>query len=267
MKISDYNKMAKSLELNRLTLDDNHYVVVANYPSMKNIKDEALKRRTVITINNTNYYPKYSYSIDGFYDMTSNASNVGFIVLPDEALDKATKYMYYKLADYKGNREKVDKVITNLMDSKEFSNTNLTFNTKSDIYNSSIGIGAMVTFIGLYLGIIFLISCAAILALKELSESNDNKIKFTILRRIGTSDMMINKALFKQIGVFFLLPLALAIIHSIFGIIFCNKILIMTGVNIKLSSIIITAIFIVLIYGSYFLLTYYCSKNIIKDKN
>ena len=123
MKISDYNKMAKSLGLNRLTLDDNHYVVVANYPSMKNIKDEALKRRTVITINNTNYYPKYSYSIDVFYDMTSNASNVGFIVLPDEALDKATKYMYYKLADYKGNREKVDKVITNLMDSKEFSNS------------------------------------------------------------------------------------------------------------------------------------------------
>ena len=267
MKLSDYNKMAKSLRLNRLTLDDNHYVVVANYPSMKNIKDEALKRRTVITINNTNYYPKYSYSIDGFYDMTSNASNIGFIVLPDEALDKATKYMYYKLADYKRNRERVDKVITNLMDSKEFSNTNLTFNTKSDIYNSSIGIGAMVTFIGLYLGIVFLISCAAILALKELSESNDNKIKFTILRKIGTSDMMINKALFKQIGVFFLLPLALAIIHSIFGIIFCNKILIMTGVNIKLSSIIITAIFIVLIYGSYFLLTYYCSKNIIKDKN
>ena len=175
--------------------------------------------------------------------------------------------MYYKLADYKGDRKNVDKVITNLMDFKEFSNTNLTFNTKSDIYNSSIGLGAMVTFIGLYLGIIFLISCAAILALKELSESNDNKIKFTILRKIGASDMMINKALFKQIGVFFLLPLALAIIHSIFGIIFCNKILIMTGVNIKLSSIIITAIFIVLIYGSYFLLTYYCSKNIIKDKN
>ena len=36
----------------------------------------------------------------------------------------------------------------------------------------------MVTFIGLYLGIIFLISSAAILGLKELSESSDNKERF-----------------------------------------------------------------------------------------
>ena len=31
-------------------------------------------------------------------------------------------------------------------------------------------------------------------------------------------------------------------------------------------SIIMTAIFIVVIYGGYFLITYYCSKNIIKEK-
>ena len=44
------------------------------------------------------------------------------------------------------------------------------------IKENSIGLGAMVTFIGLYLGIIFLISCAAILALKELSESSDRRL-------------------------------------------------------------------------------------------
>ena len=44
----------------------------------------------------------------------------------------------------------------------------------------------MVTFVGLYLGIIFLISSAAILALKELSESTDNKERFNMLRKIGT---------------------------------------------------------------------------------
>ena len=54
----------------------------------------------------------------------------------------------------------------------------ITINSKIDIAESSIGLGAMVTFIGLYLGIIFLISSAAILALKELSESSDNKERF-----------------------------------------------------------------------------------------
>ena len=124
----------------------------------------------------------------------------------------------------------------------------------------------MVTFIGLYLGIIFLISSAAILGLKELSESSDNQKRFLCLRKIGTDEKMINKALFRQIACVFLLPLILAIIHSIFGTIFAIKILEVFGDEQLLPSIIMTAIFIIIIYGGYFLITYYCSKNIIKDK-
>ena len=77
---------------------------------------------------------------------------------------------------------------------------------------------------------------------------------------------MINKALFRQIACVFLLPLILAIIHSIFGTIFAIKILEVFGDEQLLPSIIMTAIFIIIIYGGYFLITYYCSKNIIKDK-
>lgn len=139
------------------------------------------------------------------------------------------------------------------------------YSTKQLIKESTNGLSAMVTFIGLYLGIVFLISSTAILALKELSESSDNKERFKILRRIGTDEKMINKALFKQILIFFMLPMILAIIHSIFGIIFAVKILEVFGAEGLLESIIMTAIFIVLIYGGYFLITYYCSKNIIKE--
>ena len=124
----------------------------------------------------------------------------------------------------------------------------------------------MVTFIGLYLGIIFLISSAAILGLKELSESSDNKERFICLRRIGADERLINKALFRQIAIFFALPLILALIHSIFGIMFAVKILEVFGTNELLPSIIVTAIILVFIYGGYFIITYYSSKNIIKDK-
>ena len=124
----------------------------------------------------------------------------------------------------------------------------------------------MVTFIGLYLGIIFLISSAAILGLKELSESSDNKERFRMLRKIGTDEKMINKALFRQIGIFFMLPLILALIHSVFGIKFAMVILEVFGDEQLLLSIIITSVFIVFIYGGYFLITYYCSKNIIKER-
>lgn len=138
--------------------------------------------------------------------------------------------------------------------------------TRLSIKEATTGLSAMVTFIGLYLGVIFLISSAAVLGLKELSESSDNKQRFRMLRKIGTDEKMINKALFRQIAIFFILPLILALIHSVFGIMFAMKILEVFGNDQLLPSIIMTTIFMVIIYGGYFLITYYCSKNIIKER-
>ena len=82
----------------------------------------------------------------------------------------------------------------------------------------------------------------------------------------GADEKMINKALFNQIFIFFMIPLLLAIVHSIFGIKFANKILRTMGISGLTSSITMTFIFLVLIYGGYFLLTYFASKNIIRER-
>lgn len=265
MKNSDYNNIANSFNLEKVDLKDNEYIVVGNYQNMLSIKNEALKRNTKIEINNNDYYPKYQKAIHGFYEMTSNESEDGFIVLPDNALKEEQKVTSLMIADYKGDKNQVESMITNIIKKENFGDYILTINTKQDIKNASVGLGAIVTFLGLYLGIIFLISCAAILALKELSESSDNTEKYNMLRKIGVDERDLNKALFRQIGIFFVFPLALAIIHSIFGLMFCNNIIKTAGVSFNLQSIIITAIFIVLIYGGYFLVTYLCSKNIIRE--
>lgn len=59
-------------------------------------------------------------------------------------------------------------------------------NTKNNIIDSAVGIGAIGAFIGLYIGVILLISGAAILALKELSESADNVERFRMIRKLGS---------------------------------------------------------------------------------
>ena len=139
--------------------------------------------------------------------------------------------------------------------------------TKISIIESSIGLATIITFIAIYLGIIFLIASSAILALKQLTESSDNRQRYTILRKIGCDEKIIKRSLFRQIGIFFGLPMVLAIIHSIFGIQFALEM--MAGLASKedlLPSIIVTVIIIGIIYGSYFLATYFGSKNIIKEK-
>lgn len=270
IKLSDYNRLAKLYNKKELTLKDNEYVIIANYKMMADIRNIALKNNTKLTINSKNYYPKYQECQDGIIELSGSATNTGVIILPDNALEGIHPYKNILAANYqadtKEEKENVEDIVNTIINNHFNKDTLLSYNTKIDIYESSIGLGAMVTFVGLYLGIIFLISSAAILALKELSESTDNKERFNMLRKIGTDDKMINKALFNQIAVFFLFPLLLAIIHSIFGIEFANYILKTMGTESLLSSIILTAVFLVVIYGGYFLVTYYCSKTIIKER-
>ena len=264
MKNSDYNNLANNFNLEKINLNSDQYAVVGNYKEMIDIKNEALKRNTEIIVNQRIYLPKYKKAINGFYEMGSQKSEIGFIVLPDDALNENQKISNKMVADYNGNQDDIEKDVTSFLNNT--SKYIITFNTKKDIRDASVGLGVIVTFLGLYLGIIFLISCAAILALKELSESSDNVEKFVVLRKIGVDEQELNKALFKQIGIFFMFPLILAIIHSIFGVIFCNNILKTMGVSFNLKSVIITSLFIIFIYGGYFFITYICSKNIIKEK-
>ena len=264
MKNSDYNNLANNFNLEKINLNSDQYAVVGNYKEMIDIKNEALKRNTEIIVNQRIYLPKYKKAINGFYEMGSQKSEIGFIVLPDDALNENQKISNKMVADYNGNQDDIEKDVTSFLNNT--SKYIITFNTKKDIRDASVGLGAIVTFLGLYLGIIFLISCAAILALKELSESSDNVEKFVVLRKIGVDEQELNKALFKQIGIFFMFPLILAIIHSIFGVMFCNNILKTMGVSFNLKSVIITSLFIIFIYGGYLFITYICSKNIIKEK-
>ena len=269
VKISDYNKIAKLFGLKEYTLNDDEYFIVANYSEYVEFRNEGLKAYTILNINEKELKPKYDSCVEGFIAMNSTYSNMGIFVVPDNAVNDSMKKYEYLTANYNvtdiNEKNLLEKELSEIC-KENSNNTVIDFDSKMTIKENSIGLGAMVTFIGLYLGIIFLISCAAILALKELSESSDNVEKFNMLRKIGVDEKMINKALFRQIGIFFMFPLLVAIIHSIFGIKFCNYLLSAFGAANLVSSIIGVAIFIVAIYGGYFLVTYICSKNIIKER-
>lgn len=266
MKLSDYNALAEKFNLEKYNLKENEYIVIVNYDYMASIINTGLKNNPELLLNNETYHSKYKKCQDGFYELNSSRSNTGFIVLPDKALENHTSIAEFLVANYKNDKEKTEDKIDEVLSNNYNKTTWLTYNSKIDIANASVGLGALVTFVGLYLGIIFLISSAAILSLKELSESTDNKERYNMLRKIGASEEMLNSALFKQIGIFFATPLLLAIIHSIFGIKFANFLLESMGTKGLLLSNIMTAIFLVTIYGGYFILTYLCSKNIISKR-
>ena len=271
MTISDYNKVARFYGNEEYALADDEYMIIADYDAMIAIRNVALENNQELTIFGHTLKPRYQECKYGFVEMASNHINSGIIIVPDAVVSGEEhaynsiigNYYTDSLEEQREIQGQIKSLIKNPL-SKEYSLPNV--NSKVDISEASIGLGALVTFLGLYLGIVFLIASVAILALKELTESTDNKERYAMLRKLGADEKMINKSLFRQIAIFFMFPLLVAIIHSIFGITFCSYVISTFGNEQLLPSIIMTAIFIVVIYGGYFLITYFSSKNIIKER-
>lgn len=262
MKISEYNKLAKLYNFPTYELND-EYVVIANFKNNVSARNQLLKDRPILELNGKTYQSKFKECQDGFVSMQSSHMSMGVYIVPDEAVNDFKVSDSFLIGNYDANDKETRSAVEEKMQS--YRSDALIINTKIEIYEGSVGMGAMVIFVGLYIGIVFLISCGAILSLKELSQSIDNKGKYQILRKIGVDEKMINRSLFKQIAIYFAFPLILALIHSIFGIQVCNLMLQSFNRDNVLDSIITTAIFLVIIYGGYFLITYQCSKRIIKE--
>ena len=61
-----------------------------------------------------------------------------------------------------------------------------------------------------YIGFVFLIATAAILAIQQLSETSDSLERYKVLAEIGCDRRMIFRSLRRQVLVYFLVPLVLA---------------------------------------------------------
>ncbi len=277
VKISDYNKIAKLYGIDEYELNDNEYIMICDFASMKEVRNEVLADgNNSLTIAGKQYKSKYNECKSGFIVMSTSHTNTGIIVVSDNCpLTDDMKEIHFLAANYNDDTEEGKKKIEELfskndsafIQSLDKKGLDIEGLTKTRIMEGSIGIATIVTFIAIYLGVIFLIASSAILALKQLTDSSDNKQRYTILRKIGCDEKMINKSLFRQIGIFFGVPLVLAIIHSIFGIQFAVKM--MSGLASEkdlLPSAVATVIIIGVIYGAYFLATYFGSKNIIKEE-
>ena len=276
VKVSDYNKIAKLYGNTEYKLNDDEYIILCDFDNMKNLRNKALKEDSTITLAGKEYKSKYDECQSGYIYMAGSHINNGIILVPDSCnLTEDIKEETFLAANYNATteeeKEEIEKICTGETVSEFSKNLNekdITIDgmTKIAIIESSLGVSTIVLFIAIYLGIIFLIASSAILALKQLTESSDNKQRYAILRKIGADEKMINGALFKQIGIFFLMPLILAIIHSIFGIQFVMSMMsVLADAKELLPSAIATAVIIGVIYGAYFMATYLGSKNIIKE--
>ncbi len=266
--VSEYNKVSEMYGKPTFELAEDEYVVSANYKGVIELRNESLKEGLEITVNGRTLKPKFDKCHDGFLMMSENHANYGNIIVPDSVCSEDMKTSSFIVANYTKDETRaneLEELLDNIYHDQDSYRVGAIILTNIKIHENATGLSVLATFLGLYLGIIFLITSAAVLALKELSESSDNVDRYTVLRRIGADERMINNALFRQIGMFFAFPMIVAIVHSIFGLKYIVSVLKNLGNESIGTSVIVTFAIIICVYGGYFLLTYMAGKRIIKQ--
>ena len=138
--------------------------------------------------------------------------------------------------------------------------------TRSEIYASSTGLTVTFTYVGIYLGFVFLLTSCVMLALQQLSQAADNRRYYLVLNKIGADARMCSQSVNFQIAIYFMMPLSLAIVHSLVGITAMDKVIAILGKTDRLMPALMTSGIVVLIYGLYFLATCSGYKRILNQK-
>ena len=140
------------------------------------------------------------------------------------------------------------------------------WSTRLAMYLDIMGSKILVLFIGIYLGIIFLLTSAAVLALQQLSQAADNVGRYQILSRLGVDRAMANRSIDVQVFLYFFLPLALAVVHAVVGMTAANQAIAQMGKVDSVASSVVTAVIILVVYGAYFLATCAGSRRIARGR-
>lgn len=275
-----YNNTLKLLGKEPVNLKENKYLAVGNIDEMKKWVNESLENGNIdqmkklvnkssengkkINISGKTLEPaNKKYENINLYNFTMKG-DILILVVKDsllEGLKPVSSRFNMMLKDNSNTKEELESIRDQLVESQVYSIT------KKEIYDNAAGLGATMAYLGIYLGLIFIITSAVVLAIQQLTESTDNVERYRLLKEIGVDQKMINKAIFTQVGVYFMLPLSLAIVHSIVGLKISSTIVGVFGNASIMPNIIITAIIFVIIYGGYFLATYLGAKKNINERS
>lgn len=269
-KVSEYNRLLKMQGKEEIQLKPGSYVINCNYNETLDMIRDKLREGGALSVNGKTYIPLSTEPVVATMENGAFPMDTGTIILPDEELEgqnniaRIVNIMYPEPT--KENEKVFQDTLQNMYGENGESAPYLFSMTKQETKEQAASLTVIVSYLALYIGIIFLMTSAAVLALQQLSEASDNTGRYGLLRKLGAEEKMINRALFLQILIYFMVPLSLAVVHSIFGIMVVNNVVMQFGKVDILSNLLIVSLFLLLIYGGYFLATYFGSRSMIRPR-
>lgn len=272
IKISDYNKMREIRNEEPIDLNKDEVLITSNLYKLLPSIEKYMKNNNAIKMDGKTYYIKNKEVIKENLKTDYTQNNIFTLVVNDELCNNMNIFSSNVSVNFVGNDKDIkaadfDYVINSYRtDDIDYDELGLVMaNTKNQIYEDNKATTSIILFIGIYMGLVFLISSMAILALQQLSEASESIERYKSLKRLGVSTESINKTIFVQTLIYFSVPVALAVVHSVVGIAVSNDFISMYNQPDIVGSSLITAGIFFVIYVIYFYITYSGYKNIVKN--
>ena len=268
LAVSDFNRALKMQGKEPVALTENQYLLNCNYKGTFQYVEKALESHADLVLAGIPLQRASDTVLEETYFMTSVGNNDrGTLIVPDAVVHSLTKDVNVLLVQYRPDADS-DAVLQKMIPIGLDDTHGYRYAEKNMMYDMFYGLNALISFLCCYIGLIFLLICAALLALKQLTETTDNIYRYGLLQKLGAKKEQINRALLSQTAIFFAAPLAVA---GIFSAVLMGKAMeiVEEFMNIHISTNLgFTVVLFLVVYGSYFLATYLsCKRMVIEHQN
>jgi putative ABC transport system permease protein len=278
MRLSEYNALLASRGEKPLTLGENKFFMHSNRPGSvwADTLTAYLAEHQSMDFNGVTLTAESSTLLTTMtYSAGTRADDVSFVV-PDEQVERNGTFLLpavrtlfnFEYRDGAGDTETLDKTVAELfancvVASDDGVNLGASAATRTEVLQLGSSATTIVAYIALYLGMVFLLASAALLAIAQLSEASDNTTRYRLLAKIGTEDKMLSSAIFSQVAIYFGAPLCLALVHSVVGVTALCRMFVNLKGNDIFGGAVIAGLVVLAIYGGYFLATYGGARGIL----
>ncbi|KXY33610.1 ABC transporter permease [Bacillus cereus] len=225
IKQSDYNKLADSLQLKQLFMDDNEAYVLTgtSYITIFNEFEQSYNR-DYITLSSTNT----KLRVKGYEYVNAIPSTFSYqtLVLPDAVVENfpnTTKHVSaynYKVQNWEKTYKIADDFIEKVQKDRDNSQYKgpliRSFESAGSLYRITSG-SAAYFLIGTFLGVIFFIGAGSVLYFRMYTDLTNEQEKYVAISKIGVTDAEMKKSATIQLSILFFVPYVMASIHTMFA--------------------------------------------------
>ena len=268
IKVSDFNAARELCGLEQVTVNDGECLLWSDYATSQPYLTSVAAQQPAITIGDVRLKAQREIATDTI-ECTSVSTRAFQIVVPDDAVTGEPTMAVFDARIADDMQEEFASFCQTLCDrnnAEEDSWPMYMYQNVAGVQANSHNLTALVSYLAMYIGFIMVVACAAILAIQQLSDASDNARRYELLAKLGAPQRMISGALFKQVLVCFAFPLVVAIAHTICAMQTVKDLVLVFGnFNLSATALMTAAIFLV-VYGVYFLVTYFSARAIVMPK-